>query len=368
MITRATRAAGALLVFLLVAGCAAAGEPDRGAVRAVQSSVPASSVPAPSRTASASPSPTPAEPVTIAFGGDVHFEGEVAVRLREDPDTTLGPVSTLLSAADVAMVNLESAITTGGSAAPKKYTFRAPPVAFRALASAGVDVVTMANNHGMDYGLEGLRDSLAAAEKYDFPVVGIGRNAAQAYAPYVVTVHGQRLGFIGATQVIDTVLIDEWTAEAHKPGLASAKDVDRLVAAVRAIRPEVDTLIVYLHWGRSLEPCPLDRQQRLARTLVDAGVDVIVGTHAHRLLAGGFLRGSYVHYGLGNFVWYTSDGPSAQTGVLTLTVQDSAVLEAKWTPAVISGGVPHVLAGAEARESLREWKDLRECTSLSARP
>lgn len=355
---------GVLAVCALVAACgdgdsAGPGSAPTGSGKAASSG---------QATASTSPSPTTTEPVTIAFGGDVHFEDEVAERLDDDPQSTLGPVSALLSAADVAMVNLESAVTTGGSAVPKTYTFRAPPAAFRALSAAGVDVATMANNHGMDYGLEGLRDSLAAANEHNFPVVGIGRDAAQAYAPHIVTVHGQRVAFIGATQVIDSVLVDDWTAQANKPGLASAKEVDRLVAAVRKTRPKVDTLAVYLHWGRSLEPCPLDRQQRLARKLSEAGADIIVGTHAHRLLAGGSLQGSYVHYGLGNFVWYNSDPPGGLTGVLTLTVRGSDVVKAEWAPAVISGGIPQVLTGAEAQQERADWKDLRECTDLSPVP
>lgn len=352
-----------LLALTLATGCAAGSTMDGATQPTAEKSAKKSPV-----TGKGSPSrrpAPPAEPVTIAFGGDVHFEDEIAVRLQENPQTTLGPVSALLSAADVAMVNLESAITAGGTPAAKTYTFRAPPKALRALAASGVDVATMANNHGLDYGLEGLRDSLAAARENDFPLVGIGRNAAQAYAPYIVNVHGQRLAFIGATQVIDTAFIDEWTAGPGKPGLASAKEVDRLVAAVRSVRPKVDTLVVYLHWGESLEPCPLPRQRRLARTLADAGADVLVGTHAHRLLAGGMLRGAYVHYGLGNFVWYNSDPPGGDTGVLTLTVRGRKVLDAKWTPAVVSGGVPRVLTGTEARQERTEWRELRECTRLS---
>lgn len=366
MISRLTRAAGVFLACTVVVGCASTPGQDAGGVQPTADNSATRDSAAPEGTAqSTDPGRATSKPVTVAFGGDVHFEGEVADRLAADPQTALGPVADELSAADVAMVNLESAVTTGGSAAPKTYTFRAPPAAFRALDSAGVDVATMANNHGMDFGLAGFEDSLAAAEEHDFPVVGIGRDAARAYEPYVTTVQGQRLGFIGATQVLDSALVDDWTAGEGEPGLASAKDADRLRQAVRSARDEVDTLIVYLHWGRSMEPCPLDRQQQLARTLIDAGADVLVGTHAHRLLAGGLLRDSYVHYGLGNFVWYNAGGASGQTGVLTLALQDGEVTGAEWTPAVISGGVPRVLSGAEADEALAEWRDLRQCTDLA---
>lgn len=366
MVARLTHTAGAVLACLLAASCSSNGGTGSSA-RTPTHRPPVSA----SETSPDSPpgaTRTEPEPVTLAFGGDVHFESEIAARLERSPQTTLGPIAKQLSAADVAMVNLETAVTTEGSAAPKTYTFRAPPVAFDALSAAGVDVATMANNHSLDYGKEGLRDSLVAANDHNFPVVGIGRDAAQAYAPHIVTVREQRVGFIGATQVLDSHLVDEWTAGVDEPGLASAKKIDRLATSVRATREKVDTLVVYVHWGRSLEKCPLDRQRDLARRLIDAGADVIVGTHAHRLLAGGLLRGRYVHYGLGNFVWYNADGPSGRTGVLTLALRGREVQKAKWTSATISGGIPRVLHGAAAERALERWQNLRECTRVTPAP
>lgn len=347
-----------LLAPLLAAACGSTGQPAAGDDRAGEAA-PQSPTP--------TPTPTP-RPVTIAFGGDVHFEGVLADRLAADPDTAMGPIRSVLRRADLAMVNLETAVTTGGDAAPKGYTFRAPATAFRALEAAGVDVASMANNHGMDFGEQGLADSLAAAKEHDFPVVGIGDNARKAYAPYLATVNNQRIAIIGATQVLDDHLINAWTATGNKAGLASAKDVPRLVKAVRAARPKADTVVVFVHWGRELQSCPLPRQRELARKLADAGADVIVGGHAHVLQAGGYLRNSYVHYGLGNFAFYSGSGKTAQSGVLTLTVTGRGVSRAKWTPAVLSGGIPQVLEGAQAKSARAEWKSLRSCTDLTEEP
>ncbi len=113
-------------------------------------------------------------------------------------------IAPVLRDADLAVVNLETAITGRGDPAPKRFVFRAPPTAFRALDAAGVDVVTMANNHGMDYGVGGLRDSLAAAEDADLPVVGIGTDDDRAFAPHYAEVRGQTVAVIGATQVCST--------------------------------------------------------------------------------------------------------------------------------------------------------------------
>jgi Bacterial capsule synthesis protein PGA_cap len=308
------------------------------------------------------------QPVTLAFGGDVHFEGAIESRLSANPATTFGPIASVLRKADLAVVNLETAITERGTPAPKDFTFRAPPPALTATKEAGVDVATMANNHGLDFGLVGLRDSLAAARAAEFPVIGVGRNADEAYRAHQVTVKGQRIAVIGATQVLDSSLAAAWTAGDGKPGMASAYEEARLLAAVRKARASADTVVVDLHWGRELVNCPIDRQRALAPRLVAAGADVVVGSHAHVLLGGGYLRGAYVHYGLGNFVFYSRGGVTAQSGVLLLTTQGRAITRARWVPATISGGIPIPLNGSAATQAVSSWQSLRRCTGLSAKP
>ena len=304
--------------------------------------------------------------VTLAFGGDVHFEGQIRTRLQADPASVMAGVAPLLRSADLAVVNLETAVTTRGTKAPgKQYAFRAPPSAFAALRAGGVDVASMANNHGMDYGRVGLEDSLDASEAAGLPVVGIGRNAAEAYRPFVREVKGQRIAVIGATQVLDDDLRAAWTATDSQPGLASAKEVSRLTAAVRAAREQADTVVVFLHWGTEGQTCPNDVQPVLARQLAEAGADVIVGGHAHRLQGAGRLGGAFVAYGLGNFVFYSDSGPGTQTGVLTVTVTGRDIDEYKWSPARLVGQLPRPLTGEAARTALAAWESLRGCTGLS---
>jgi poly-gamma-glutamate synthesis protein (capsule biosynthesis protein) len=303
-------------------------------------------------------------PVVLAFGGDVHFEGSLERRLVGDARDALAPIAPVLSSADVAVVNLETAVTNGGTPTPKAFTFRAPATAFAALRGAGVDVASLANNHGLDYGIVGLRDSLGAAKRYRFPVVGIGLDDAQAYRPFRRTVHGQRIAIIGATQVLDDELISAWTAGPRKPGLASAKDVPRLVRAVRAARATSDTVVVFLHWGVELQQCPSPDQRALAKQLVAAGADVVVGGHAHRVQGAGRMGGALVGYGLGNFVWYGTSELSTQTGVLVVTVEGRHVLGYRWVPARIVDGVPRPLTGAERGRELANWRSLRGCTGL----
>ncbi|HEY0542167.1 MAG TPA: CapA family protein [Actinoallomurus sp.] len=311
--------------------------------------------------------PAAKEPITIAFAGDTHFYAQLGARLAS-PRTALGPTIPALKGADFTMVNLETAITTRGTKEPKEFNFRAPASAFTALKAAGVDVVSMANNHGVDFGRVGLADSLAAIKRTGYPVVGIGKNASQAYKPYYATVKGTRLAVIGATQVLDDNLIAGWTATNTHGGLASAKNAPRLIAEVRKARKQADAVIVYLHWGQEMQPCPLPRQKHLANQLVQAGADVIVGGHAHVPLGGGFFHGRYIDYGMGNFMFYAASGKTADTGILQVTLSGRKVLKAQWKPGTISGGVPRLLSGASRQQALVKWNALRRCTGLTAKP
>lgn len=355
--------AAVLTLGLVASSCAGDGEPAADGTPGATGSTPQE------EEAQAAPAAdAEAPPVTLAFGGDVHFEGVVGQRLARDPDTTFDPVSEVLSAADLAMVNLETAVTERGTADPKRYTFRAPPTAYQAMSAAGIDVATLANNHGMDYGEVGLRDTLDSAQEAGFPLVGAGLDDDEAFAPHIAEVSGQRIALLGTTQVLDDYATTQWRAEPGKLGLASARDTERLLRAVREAREEADTVVVFAHYGQERNDCPIERQVTLTEQLVDAGADVVVGSHAHVLLGGGWMQDAYVHYGLGNFLWYSSGGEGSRTGVLTLTVQGRSVTEAQWTPARIAGGQTSPLTGAPAQAEMAAAEAARECTGLAAEP
>lgn len=305
-------------------------------------------------------------PVTLAFGGDVNFEGIVRSRLDASPSLPFAPIAPVLRLADLAMVNLETTVSYRGSPTPgKEYTFRAPPTAFAALKSGGVDVATVANNHGVDYGIVSLLDTLRYAKSYHFPLVGGGLNAAQAYAPYRVTIKGQRISILVASQVIDSNLISLWTAGPDKPGIASAFEVGRLTAAVRAARKTSDTVVVYVHYGEERHGCPDSMQESIARTLIAAGADIVVGSHAHQQQGAGRLGQAFVDYGLGNFVWYSAgSSASTTTGVLEVTVTGRRIDRYSWIPATIVNGSPTPRTGSARTAAISSWRSLRGCTNL----
>jgi poly-gamma-glutamate synthesis protein (capsule biosynthesis protein) len=317
--------------------------------------------------------------VTFAFAGDVNFPEEwdtedgpppnappLAERVRADPRHVLDAITPVLSDADLTMVNVETAITDAGEpVAGKNYHFRSPAQTFDALKAAGVDVVNMANNHSLDYGPSGLQDTFAAIDAAKLPVIGLGRDADHAYAPYRTTIKGQRIAILSASDWLEPALVDSWAATDAQPGIAFSIDRTRLLAEVAKVRPEVDTLVVFLHWGTEETWCASGEQQDLATALLGAGADIIVGSHAHRVFGAGKVGPALVAYGMGNFVYWREDGESGRSGVLQVTATGREVDRYSWVPARITNGVPVPETGATADADLAEWNARRSCSGLS---
>ncbi|TYB39636.1 CapA family protein [Micromonospora sp. AP08] len=341
----------ALAATLTVTACEAARTPPAGA---------------PTRPAPAGPPSQPAK-ITLAFAGDVHFTDRTR-DLLDDPATAFGSISSTLSAADLAMVNLETAVTTRGAPEPKEFHFRAPASAYDAVKAAGIDVVSIANNHALDYGRTGLADTVDAARAAGVPAVGAGADAAAAYQPWITKIRGTRIAVLGFSQVDE--LWSQWRATDTRAGIAMTRDLPRAVAAVRAARQQADVVVVYVHWGMEGDACPPDEARAFAGEMARAGATMVVGTHAHLLLGDGWLGRTFVQYGLGNFVWWRDDAYSNDTGVLRVTLDGSAISKTELVPAMISRrtGLPEPAGGEDAARIRREYADLHTCTGLAASP
>jgi len=329
--------------------------------------------PSTSPSTSAQRSAVPVRPngqFTFAFAGDVNFAKRTATRLAQNPATAFGVAAGVLSKADLTMVNLETAITSRDLPPQNKsFVFHAPPTALTALRDAGVDLATMANNHGADYGLGGLHDTLAAIATSKFPVIGIGADATQAFAPYMRTINGVRLAVFAATQVRDETLAN-FSAGVHSPGVANAFS-PLLINAVRAAKAAGYVVVVYLHWGTEYQTCPNEDQTAGAKELTAAGATAVVGTHAHVLLGAGWRSdGTYVAYGLSNYLWWESFGNEQDdNGVLTLTFRGGRVIASRFEPAHLDDtGVPVPATGAVAARINAEWQRDRQCADLSPTP
>ncbi len=339
-------------------------------------------------TAASSTSEAP-RTITLAFGGDVHFEDYVA-GLLTDPDHSLSDLRPTLGAADFSMVNLETAITTGGEREDKSFTFRAPPTALQALAAAGVDAVSLANNHAVDFGATGLADTLAAKAASPIPIVGIGHDTREAYQSYVIDVKGVRVALLAALQLWEETATRHSAADGQA-GVATSQNPAALTLlreATREAAATADLVVVMMHWGTEYATCADAAQSATARALEADGADVIVGGHAHRLQGGGWSGRSYVGYALGNFVWWRSTEPEARSGVLTLTADADAarargqasgaerltdtslITRAEWQPMLIGAdGVPRPAAEEATTQRLRGvWDAAVACSGLSTAP
>ncbi|MFI5044659.1 MAG: CapA family protein, partial [Acidimicrobiales bacterium] len=291
-------------------------------------------------------------------------------QLKSNPTGLLTAIAPTLSGADFAMVNLETSLGTTGTKVPKAFNFQVPPQAIDALKAAGVDAVSMANNHGMDYGAVGLQDSLAIRASSGFPILGIGQNDTEAYAPLITEIKGQRLGVIAASDVFDAALVSSWTAAPDQPGIASAEadHLQRLVQEVQTTRPKVDTLVVYLHFGTEKQTCPNARQKEVVDALLAAGVDIVIGSHPHRLQGVGYQGKKLVAYSMSNFIFRGPSSESRKTGVLMVTATGQQIDGFEWKPATLQGNVPVLLSGSASQAGLTEMAQRRDCAGLTEAP
>jgi poly-gamma-glutamate synthesis protein (capsule biosynthesis protein) len=292
------------------------------------------------------------EPVVhLAAVGDLMLDRSLGVALSNGKlDYPFAYVAALLKAADYTVGNLESAMGTVGEPAAKRYAFRAPPEAAEALSLAGFDLVTLANNHGADYGPDALLQALELLRAQHVATVGAGANDMAAHAAHVAEVNGLKLGFLGYVHVpveaITNFDVQSWTAQAGVPGLAWG-DPERIRMDVAALRPQVDLVIVLLHSGYEYVEEPSEPQRLAAKAAIDAGADLVIGHHAHILQGIERYDRGVIVYGLGNFA-FVIDGPP-ETAILNVWLDRDGVRQLELIPAIIqTGGQPRPAESWEA--------------------
>ena len=259
------------------------------------------------------PRPRPAEPSkewTLLAGGDVLMDRTEPAGV--DPFVFIEPS---LASADLAVVNVEMAISDGGVRANKRFAFRAPPSAAGRMASAGIDVASLGNNHAKDYGSSGLVDTVDLLEAAGVVTVGAGATDVEAYRFRVLrTVGGVSVAFVGVSMTVPR----GFPAGSDSAGIASAYSASRVVESVRAATCAADVVISVVHWGIELATCPSGAQRDFARELLDAGADAVIGHGPHVVQPVEFSDGKLVAYSLGHLVWHPRWGITRDTGVLQI--------------------------------------------------
>ena len=294
--------------------------------------------------------------VHIAAVGDIMLDrGPGYVLQQGNLEYPFALVAEALRGADITVGNVESALGDVGEPAPKKYPFRAPPEAAEALALAGFDVVSLANNHGMDYGAEALLQAIDLLQAAGVAAVGAGGNEAEAHAPYVVTVEGVRIAFLGFVNVPVEASsgfdVAWWNAGAMTPGLAWA--IPEVVAKdVRVALGRADLVVVVLHSGYEYIEEPGEEQMENARAAIDAGAHLVIGHHAHILQGVEFYKDGVIVYGLGNFAFEIEGAP--ETAILNVWLDGEGVRQLEFVPALIQFGGQPRLADVYEAEAIRQ--------------
>lgn len=275
----------------------------------------------PAATPSLTPAPTVAEavssePLTLAFTGDIMMGGSAAYKLKTDgPDSFFTRTTPLLKQADIAMGNLEGPLGTGGEKFPhKKYNFLVEPSAATGLAHAGFKLLTLANNHTMDFGVEALQSTLAALDTQGLQHCGAGMNDAEARKPAWFELKDHKVAVLAYSLTYPT----EYWATDTRPGCASASGPDMKEDIAKARSRGADIVVVCCHWGQEKHTRLRGYQPTLAHLAIDAGADAVVCHHPHIWQQLEVYKGKPIAYAIGNFAFGTVTSIS-QSGLLYLT-------------------------------------------------
>jgi len=271
--------------------------------------------------------------------GDVNLDPDYLPTLRTlGYEAVWSGIRDTFTEADLVLANLECAPTRGGVGQPKQFVFRCDLDALPAMRDAGVDVVSLANNHSGDYGIAAMVEGVDDVEATGIAAVGVGADEAEAYAPQLVEVAGWRIAILGFGGVVPE---PSWTARGALPGQATGYDPARMAEAVALARENADLVIATVHWGAegALEPRPEDLVK--AEAMIAAGADVVFGHHAHRLQPLEEVDGAPVFWNLGNFVWPRLSPAGATTAVAEWIVDPDGTVTSCLLPVEIDDrGVP----------------------------
>jgi poly-gamma-glutamate capsule biosynthesis protein CapA/YwtB (metallophosphatase superfamily) len=256
--------------------------------------------------------PVLANEIVINAVGDVMLAGKWAAKIRKNGyDSPFRNVAEVLKNGDITIANLESPIALGGSEfTGKKFRFRAEPEVAGALKKSGINLVTLANNHTMDFGGDALSETLINLQNAGIAWIGAGANLAEARKMALYTIKGKKIAFLGYS-LIQPV---EFFAGRNRPGTAPGFE-KLFIEDIRRARQEADYVIVNFHWGTEGRSDIQPYQRAVAHKAIDAGADVIIGHHPHVLRGIERYRNGIVFYSLGNFI-FASKGRSADAGVM----------------------------------------------------
>ncbi len=287
--------------------------------------------------------PAPAPKVSLIFGGDLMLDDGPGRVIAAGGDPLAG-LSDFLGSADYRIANLECPVaTTGEALASKIFTFRAQPAVLD-IVKKRFDAVSLANNHAGDYGKKAFVETISHLDAKGIAHFGGGRNLQEAHAPLWISRNGLRIAVLAYNEFKPR----SFEAGPDWPGVAWSED-SHVVADIRAARRAgADLVIPFMHWGWEREPEPSARQRTLAHIMIDAGADLVVGTHPHITQGAEYYKGKLIVYSLGNLVFDSFKSDELRTGWLLRLELDRKGLQSWTTRAVFmdEDGVPSLQSTA----------------------
>lgn len=299
-------------------------------------------------------------PVTMTFVGDVYLSDVLYQKYSEAGVLGfLSPkVKEVIYDADLSIMNHEYVATDGVAKVDYQlFTFKAPKERQVILQEMGVDIMTLANNHILDYGIEGLSDTMESLDALEIAYMGAGNNVAEAMAPVIKEVQGKKIGFLAASRFIPT---GGWYALENRPGVMatyeSRPEYQMLLDEIKRTKEEenCDFVVVYLHFGIEKEVMPADYQRTLSHSYIDAGADLVIGSHAHRIQGIEYYKDKMIFYNLGNFLF--SNYPSDSV-VVQIEINEDNSYQAKVLPCKSQNYRTEDISGVEAETLYGEILD-----------
>ena len=267
----------------------------------------------------------PRRGATMTVVGDVMLGRRVAAA-ADRPGAQLAATAPRLRRADVAVGNFESTLSRAGAPTQGGDSFAADPTVARALRRAGFDVLSLANNHAGDFGPLALRQTVRRLRAAGLETFGAGRDLRAAREPVVVTVRGSTYGVLGFNAIGETPYAGPGRPGANsvsmppRTGPLDRRELRRFLADVRALDRRVDAVVALPHWGTQYTNVPEPVQRYVARRLVAAGADLVVGGHPHWVQGMSTVDGAVVAHSLGNFVFDMDFMTETMAGVVLETV------------------------------------------------
>lgn len=251
---------------------------------------------------------------TILFGGDVMLSRGINNVMSKHNDFTypFQKLQDLIVGADVAVINLEGPVSTHGTNRGSIYSFRANPEALEGLVFAGIDLVTLANNHTGDYGPEALSETIELLKSAGIKIVGAGIDMTSAMSVSYIEANGLKIAFLGATPLSPAWL----TRQDSAPAVAPLRE-QSIIDGIRDARNHgADIVAVLLHWGNEYETKHLVSQEVMAHRFVDAGATLVIGHHPHVVQEVERYNGGVIAYSLGNFIFDQNMTADTRHGLL----------------------------------------------------